>query len=269
MNVEPLSPLDLGLAAVLLVLLGLLSFRLRLGLGRQLAIAAARTTVQLLLIGHVLRLLFAHSHFGFVLLISLVMLAAAGREVTVRQRRQLRGVHRWLIGTGSMFLSSFTVTLLALTVIIGREPWYTPQYAIPLLGMLLGNTMSGVALAMDRMTETLWQQRTVIEQRLLLGQTAGQAAADIRRQAIRSGMMPVLNSMATAGLVSLPGMMTGQILGGSSPLDAVHYQILIMFLITAGTGFGSIAAVRWVEGRLFDSRHRLRLDNLHPARPEA
>ena len=92
MNVEPLSPLDLGLAAVLLVLLGLLSVRLRLGLGRQLAIAAARTTVQLLLIGHVLRLLFAHSHFGYVLLISLVMLAAAGREVTVRQRRQLRGI---------------------------------------------------------------------------------------------------------------------------------------------------------------------------------
>ena len=75
--------------------------------------------------------------------------------------------------------------------------------------------------------------------------------------------------MATAGLVSLPGMMTGQILGGSSPLDAVHYQILIMFLITAGTGFGSIAAVRWVEGRLFDHRHRLRLDNLQPARVEA
>ena len=269
MPVEPLSALDLGIAASLLLLLGLLSCSLGLGLGRQLAIAAIRTTVQLLLVGHVLRLLFAHAHAGFVLLISLVMLAGASREVMARQRRQLRGIHCWLIGTGSMFLSSFIVTLLALTVIIGRDPWYTPQYAIPLLGMLLGNIMSGVALAMDRMTETLWQQRTLIEQRLLLGQTASQAAADIRRQAIRSGMMPVLNSMATAGLVSLPGMMTGQILGGSSPLDAVHYQILIMFLITAGTGFGSIAAVRWVEGRLFDHRHRLRLDNLQPARVEA
>ncbi len=269
MNVEPLSPLDLSLAAALLVLLGLLSFHLRLGLGRQLAIAAIRTTVQLLLIGHVLRLLFAHAHLGFVVLISMVMLAAAGREVMTRQRRQLQGIHRWLIGAGSMFLSSFTVTLLALTVIIGRDPWYAPQYSIPLLGMLLGNTMSGVALAMDRMTETLWLQRAVIEQRLLLGQTAAEAVADVRRQAIRSGMMPVLNSMATAGLVSLPGMMTGQILGGSSPLDAVHYQILIMFLITAGSGFGSIVAVRWVERRLFDSRQRLRLDNLRPAAPSS
>ena len=161
-----------------------------------------------------------------------------------------------------MFVSSFSVTFLALYVIIGNVPWYTPQYAIPLLGMLLGNTMSGVALGMDRMTETLWQQRQIIEQRLLLGQTAGQAVGEIRRQAIRAGMMPIINSMATAGLVSLPGMMTGQILGGSNPLDAVHYQILIMFLICAGTGFGTVAAILGVERRLFDVRHRLRLDVL-------
>ena len=262
MGVEPLSYLDLALAASLLFLLGLLSWRLQLGLGRQMAIAAVRTTVQLLLIGQVLRLLFAHVHPGYMALLSLVMLGVAGREVACRQYRPLKGIHRWLIGTGAMALSSFTVTFLALYVIIAKHPWYTPQYAIPLLGMLLGNTMSGVALAMDRMTETLWQQRRIIEQRLLLGQTAAQAAGEIRRQAIRAGMMPIINSMATAGLVSLPGMMTGQILGGSSPLDAVQYQILIMFLICAGTGFGTIAAIRGVERRLFDHRHRLRLDGL-------
>lgn len=262
MNVKPLSPLDLSLAASLLLLLGLLSWRLRLGLGKSLAIAAVRTTIQLLLIGHVLRLLFAHVHIVSMVLISLVMLAAAGREVMVRQHRSLRGYRGWLIGTEAMFLSSFTVTLLALTVIIGQQPWYTPQYAIPLLGMMLGNAMSGVALSMDRMTETLWQQRRVIEQRLLLGQTAGEAVAEIRRQAIRAGMMPIINAMSTAGLVSLPGMMTGQILGGSSPMDAVHYQIMIMFLLCAGTGFGTVAAVRGIERRLFDSRHRLRLDAL-------
>lgn len=265
MTVKPLTPADLALAASLLILLGLLSWRLQLGLGRQLAVAAARTTVQLLLIGQVLRLLFTHVHIGTMLLVSMVMLAAAGREVMARQHRSIRGLQGWLIGTGSMFLSSFTVTLLALVVIIGNTPWYTPQYAIPLLGMVLGNTMSGVALGMDRMTETLWQQRRIIEQRLLLGQTAGQAVRDIRRQAIRAGMMPILNSMATAGLVSLPGMMTGQILGGSSPLDAVNYQILIMFLICSGTGLGTFAAILGVERKLFDARHRLRLDILHTA----
>nr|WP_321464963.1 iron export ABC transporter permease subunit FetB [uncultured Desulfobulbus sp.] len=272
MNVKPLSPLDLSLASSLLFLLGLLSWRLRLGLGKNLAVAAVRTTVQLLLIGQILRLLFAHVHIAYMVLISLVMLATAGREIVARQRRALKGIQGWLIGSGSLFLSSFTVTLLALTVIIGQQPWYTPQYAIPLLGMMLGNAMSGVALSMDRMTDTLWQQQRVIEQRLLLGQTAREAVGEIRRQAIRGGMMPILNSMATAGLVNLPGMMTGQILGGSSPMDAVHYQIMIMFLLCASTGFGIVIAVSAIEGRLFDNRHRLRLDGLqspkggkHPA----
>ncbi len=265
MSVKPLTPVDLAMAASLVLLLGLLSWRLQLGLGKQLAIAAIRTTVQLLLIGHVLRLLFAHAHPAYIFAISLVMLVAAGQEVAARQQRSIRGIHGWLIGAGAMFLSSYTVTFLALFVIIGNVPWYSPQYAVPLLGMLLGNTMSGVALGMERMTETIWQQRGIVEQRLLLGQTAGQAVCDIRKQAIRAAMMPIINAMATTGLVSLPGMMTGQILGGSSPMDAVNYQILIMFLICAGTGFGVVAAIRGVEGRLFDARHRLRLDSLRAA----
>ena len=262
MGVKPLSPLDLSLAASLLVVLGALSWRMQLGLAKNMTIAAIRTTVQLLLIGHILRLLFSNVHIVYMVLISLVMLTTAGREVVVRQHRPLKGLQGWLIGSGAMFLSTFTLTLLALTVIINHQPWYTPQYAIPLLGMMLGNAMSGVALSMDRMTETLWQQQRVIEQRLLLGHTATEAIGEIRRQAIRAGMMPIINSMSTAGLVSLPGMMTGQILGGSSPMDAVHYQIMIMFLLCAATGFGSIIAVYAIGRRMFDRRQRLRLDVL-------
>ena len=262
MGVKPLSPLDLSIAACLLVVLGLLSHRMRLGLEKRLAVSALRTTVQLLLIGQVLRVLFAHASLWFVVAISMVMLAVAGREVMARQHRRLPGFQGWLLGTGSMFISSFSVAFLALAVIIANHPWYTPQYAIPLLGMLLGNTMNGIALSMDRMTETLWQQRQVVEQRLLLGQSAAEATAEIRRQAMRSGMIPIINSMAAAGLVSLPGMMTGQILGGSSPMDAVKYQILIMFLIAAGTGFGVMSAMWLLTRRLFDERGRLRLDHL-------
>ncbi|RUM35115.1 MAG: iron export ABC transporter permease subunit FetB [Desulfobulbus sp.] len=263
MGVKPLSPLDLSIAACLVLLLGYLSRRLQLGLEKRLAISALRTTVQLLLIGQVLRILFAHANFFFVVAISMIMLAVAGREVMARQHRRLRGRQGWLLGTSAMFVSSFSVAFIALAVIIANDPWYTPQYAIPLLGMLLGNTMNGIALSMDRMTETLWQQRQVVEQRLLLGETGNEATAEIRRQAMRSGMIPIINSMAAAGLVSLPGMMTGQILGGSSPMDAVKYQILIMFLIAAGTGFGVMSAMWLLTRRLFDDRHRLRLDQLY------
>jgi len=102
----------------------------------------------------------------------------------------------------------------------------------------------------------------VIEGRLLLGQTREEATSDLRRESVRTGLVPILNAMAAAGIVSLPGMMTGQILAGSPPVEAVEYQILVMFLIAAGTGFGVLASVWLTARRLFDERHRLRLDRL-------
>ncbi|MGL6252903.1 MAG: ABC transporter permease, partial [Billgrantia desiderata] len=123
-----------------------------------------------------------------------------------------------------------------------------------------------VALALDRLTDTAWRQRGVIENRLMLGQPWQEAIGDIRREAMRSGLMPMINAMAAAGVVSLPGMMTGQILAGTAPGLAVKYQILIMFAITLGTGFGTLAAVSAGSRRLFDSRERLRLDRLSSPR---
>jgi putative ABC transport system permease protein len=265
MNVASLSTLDLTVAAGLVVLLALLSFRLKLGLERQMIFAALRMTVQLLLIGMVLQSLFASRALWLIILISLVMLLAAGAEVRSRLKHKIAGLFGFGVGAGSMFISSFSVTLLALLVILQQDPWYEPRYAIPFLGMLLGNTMTGVALASDRMTSLFYEQREILEQRLMLGQTWKQAVKDLRRECMRTGMIPIINSMAAAGLVSLPGMMTGQILGGSPPVEAVKYQILIMFLIAAGTGFGVICSIMMIERHLFDKRHRLRLDKLLPA----
>jgi putative ABC transport system permease protein len=257
-----LSVTDLAIAAVLVLLLALLSIRLRSNISQQLIIAATRTAVQLTLIGLVLKALFANANLGWVMLMALIMLLVAGREVMARQERRFKGWLGYAVGTISMFLSSFAVTVFALVVILGEDPWYAPQYAIPLLGMLLGNTMTGIAIAMDRLTHTAWEQRAVIEARLMLGERWDQAIADYRRQAIRSGMIPIINAMAAAGIVSLPGMMTGQILAGAAPVEAVKYQILIMFLISAGTGLGTLTAVSLGSKQLFDERQRLCLDRL-------
>ena len=191
-----------------------------------------------------------------------VMLLAAAREVMARQNRRFTDWWGFGMGAVSMFVSSFAVTILALVAVIGVDPWYTPQYAIPLLGMMLGNTMTGISLGLDRLTESAWEQRLAIEARLMLGGTWSEAIADIRRTSTRSAMIPTINAMAAAGLVSLPGMMTGQILAGNPPFEAVKYQILIMFIISAGTGFGAMIAVWAGSRRLFDDRHRLRLDRL-------
>jgi putative ABC transport system permease protein len=257
-----LSLADLAIAAVLVLLLALLSIRLRSRISQQLIIAAMRTAVQLTLVGLVLKVLFANASFGWVMLMALIMLLVAGREVMARQERRFKGWLGYAVGTFSMFLSSFAVTVFALVVILGEDPWYTPQYAIPLLGMLLGNTMNGIAIAMDRLTHSAWEQRAVIEARLMLGERWDRAIADYRRQAIRSGMIPIINAMAAAGIVSLPGMMTGQILAGTPPVEAVKYQILIMFLISAGTGLGTLAAVSIGSKQLFDERQRLCLERL-------
>jgi len=253
---------DLVIAAVLVGLLALLSLRLQTGISVQLLVAAARTAIQLSLIGLVLKVLFANVHLGWVTLMAVFMLLVAGREVMARQERRFKGWWGYAVGTFSMFLSSFTVTVFALVVILGDSPWYTPQYAIPLLGMLLGNTMNGISISMDRLTHAAWEQRSVIEARLMLGERWDEAISEIRRQAIRSGMIPIINAMAAAGIISLPGMMTGQILAGAAPVDAVKYQILIMFLITAGTGLGTMAAVTIGAKHLFDKRQRLCLDRL-------
>jgi putative ABC transport system permease protein len=257
-----LSVLDLSFAALLVVALALTSARIYPGLAWQLLVAALRTAIQLTLIGLVLKALFADSRLIWVGLLSLLMLAVAGREVMKRQHRRFAGSWGYGIGVVSMFVSSFTVALFALIVVVGNEPWYQPQYAIPLLGMLLGNTMTSIALALDRLTESASQQRDVIEARLMLGYAAPEAISGIRQQVFRSGLIPIINAMATAGIVSLPGMMTGQILAGVDPMEAVKYQILIMFLIAGGAGFGTLAAVHLAVRRLFDERQRLRLDRL-------
>ena len=260
MSVIALTELDLALAAILILLLAALSWKQKLGLQQQLLIAAMRTVVQLGLIGLVLKALFEDLHPVWLIPVCIIMVMAAGREVIARQDKRLAG--GYLVGTGAMFVSSFSITLLALVVIVQPAPWYQPQYAIPLLGMMLGNTMTGIAVGMERLLKTVADDHDRIEQRLMLGESPDDALRGPLRDAARAGMIPIINAMAAAGIVSLPGMMTGQILAGAPPVEAVKYQILIMFMVTAGTGFGTMLALRLSSRRLFDDRARLRLDRL-------
>jgi putative ABC transport system permease protein len=128
--------------------------------------------------------------------------------------------------------------------------------------MLLGNSMTGISLGLDALTTGLVNRRAAVEAQLMIGATRQQAFQPVIRQALRSALMPITNSMAAVGVVSLPGMMTGQILGGVEPVEAVKYQLLIMFLIAGTTGIGVVCAIMGGAYRLSDSRHRLRLDRL-------
>ena len=131
-----------------------------------------------------------------------------------------------------------------------------------LFGMILGNTMTGISLGLDTLHTALQRERVAVEAKLLLGSSRWDAVSVARQRAIRSGFTPIINSMAATGIVSLPGMMTGQILSGVDPQEAVKYQLLITLLIGGATGLGVLAATFASIWRLTDSRHRLRLDRL-------
>jgi putative ABC transport system permease protein len=258
---------DLALGAVLVLGNAALSVALQLGVAWRLLWSTTRMVVQLLLVGHALRLLFAAAHPGWTALAAALMVAFAGYEILGRQERRLRGLWAYGLGTGAMFVSSVLVTLFALHVQLDTEPWFDPRYSIPLLGMILGNAMTGISLGINTLTTTLVDRRGAVEAQLALGATRWQAVRQPVRRALRTALIPLVNRMAATGVVFLPGMMTGQILAGADPTTATHYQILISFLIAGGTALGAAVAVLGGVRRLTDDRHRLRLDRLTGDQP--
>ena len=263
MNELGYVPIDLWqllLAAALIVVNVSLSVVLRLGLARSLLIASARMTAQLLLIGLVLAWVFALDRPLPILGIALLMSGLAGVSAVRRTRRRFAGVY--FDAVVSVTGAAFLVTGFALLGIVRSDPWYDAQYLIPLVGMVLGNVLNGISLALDRFTEGVTQQRDRVELLLSLGATRWEAAHGLISDALRVGMIPTINSMMVMGIVSLPGMMTGQILAGAAPADAVRYQIVIAFMIAAATALGAFGVVLLAYHRLFDARHRLRIDRL-------
>lgn len=249
-----LAPWQVSIAALLVLVNAGVSLALRLKMEGRLLVAAVRTIAQLALIGLVLDWVFAVGRVGIVLLLMTLMVLVAGLAAVRSTGHRYPGI--WLNALVSIWASSWVITAVALFGIVHVRPWYDPQYAIPLLGMVLGNTLNGISLGLDRLTEELKGRRGQVESLLALGATRWEAAQDAVRQAVRTGMIPILNSMMVVGIVSIPGTMTGQLLAGIEPLSAVEYQIVIMFLIASGTALGTVGVVLLGYRRLFNARHQ-------------
>ena len=256
---------EVFLAASLIVVNGLISVLLRLDLGQRLLIASVRAVTQLLLIGLVLKWVFEDAGWPVIVLLMAMMTLIAGVSAVRRVERRYPGI--WISSIIAVTTSSWIVTGVALTAVISPDVWSQnkAQYAIPLLGMILGNTLTGISLGLGRLSEQLVANRGQVELLLTLGATRWEAAQISVQQAVRTGMIPILNSMMVMGLVSLPGMMTGQLLAGVAPLDAVKYQIVIVFLIAAGTALGTILAVVLSYRRLFNGRHQFLYESITKA----
>jgi len=257
-----LTAVDLVAAAALFLINGLLSWGFRLGLVKSLAVAALRMVIQLGAIGFVLKFVFEQSSPLLTAALALFMVLAAGHEALARPERRPGGWRAYGLGTGTLFLVGLIVTLYTTAVVIGSEARLAPRYLLPILGMVLGNALTGVSLVFGTMAETAERERGAIEARIALGQARLEALSDVTRAGLRTGLMPILNAMAASGVVALPGMMTGQILAGADPVEAAKYQIMIMFVIAGATALSVTLAALGTAWLITDARHRLRLDRL-------
>ena len=250
-----LSMEDLAIATSLVLVAGVVSMALRLGLGRTLLLASVRTVAQLLIIGFILEWIFSLEDALPLFCVLAVMVVFAGRAAVGRVERTFDGIF-WRSGL-TLATTGLLTAVIVTAGIIGVEPWYTPQYLLPLLGMILGNSLTGMSLCLDKLLEDLDLRAGTIETDLALGASRWEAAREPVTNAIRRGMIPIINSMMVAGIVSLPGMMTGQILAGANPIEAVKYQVVVMFMLVASTAMGSTGVALLTYRRLFNAHHQL------------
>ncbi|MBR9975429.1 MAG: iron export ABC transporter permease subunit FetB [Bacteroidetes bacterium] len=247
--------LQLALALVFVLVGGAASIRLRLGLERDLLWGTLRTVAQLALMGLVLTWVFAIDLWYVVLGIYALMILFAARIIRGRVRRTNARI--FLPTFLSMLLSYMVVSFVVVAVIVEARPWYQPEYFLPIGGMVIGNSMNAIAIALDRLFGDLLRRRPEIELHLCLGATASQASAEMFRDAVKAGMIPTINAMMGVGLVFIPGMMTGQILAGADPLVAVKYQIVVMLMLVGSTAIGSVLVISLLRRRCFSDDHRL------------
>ena len=252
--------LDAAIATGLLVVTVLVSLAVRLGLHRDLLVGMLRTVVQLTAAGFVLKAVFEWDSWLLVVLAMLVMLLVAAWTALRRVTARIPGTFQaTLLALSAGALATFLVVAYG---IVGVDPWYAPRYTVPLFGLILGNSMTGVALGLDRLHAEITRRREEIEALLALGATSYQASREAIRESLKAAMIPTVNSLMVVGIVFLPGLMTGQLLAGVEPVLAMRYQIVVMFMVAFAVTTSSLLALFTVYRRFFTSAHQLRIEPL-------
>jgi putative ABC transport system permease protein len=250
-----ISWFDVSVAACLLAINALVSLRLQLGLASKIVWSSIRMTIQLCILGLVLKQIFDLAAAAPVILLAGAMTVIAGASAVGRIDHRYPGIY--LNAVSSVWLSSWLVTLVTVGVIVRPDPWYRAPVLIPLLGMVLGNSLTGISLGLDRFLGEIRGRRGELETALALGATRWECCRGVFAIATRTAMVPILNTMSVAGIVSIPGMMTGQLLAGAPPIQAVKYQIMIMFVIAAAIALGIVSALWLTYRRVTTADHQI------------
>ena len=186
--------------------------------------ATARMLVQLLLIGYVLIYIFETDNWLVIAAVLLVMLTVSSWIATRTLEQRTRS--DYLKALAAISIGGVLTLMVVTQFVIGVEPWFSPRYVVPLAGMTFAGSMNAVSLAADRYEAEMAQNHSYRE---------------ARRTALQTALIPIINSLFAVGVVALPGMMTGQILSGVSPLVAAQYQIVVMTMLFGAAGISAAA----------------------------
>ncbi len=223
---------------------------------QEILISSVRMTIQLILMGYVLGYVFNTPSPLYTMLILIAMLIFSIYNIITRTKMKLSSKLKQIIAI-SMVVGTSSCLFYFLLIVVRISPWYDPRYVISLAGMLIGNSMTGISLGVSRLVDGMQTQKNIVEGALMLGASPKIAAKQIVDKAFDSAILPTINSMLGMGIVFLPGMMTGQILSGTSPVTAIKYQIAIMLGILGSVALTVIIFVQLGYKTFFNEQSQL------------
>lgn len=246
-----MSFIHLAMTLIFVVIPLILSKTLKLGLEKDTIIATVRSIIQLLIIGYLLQFVFDSDSFIYIILMVILMITAAVANVR-KKGLYIKGI------TWKVTLTLTVIEVLTQSILIGLN--ITPptaQYIIPISGMIIGNSMVLSILFLNRFLSEIENHDEEIELILSLGGTPKQAIHMQLIHSIKASMIPTIESQKTVGLVQLPGMMSGQIIAGADPVQAVMFQLLILFLLLSNATLSSVMLGFLTYPTLFNERMQL------------
>ena len=253
-GIVQLNILQFSLIYVLLIIVLIIMKKSKINQTKLLVIASFRMTVQLVLAGLILTYIFEKPHPIFVILYLLAMIIFSIRRV-LSKSKDINKKFKIAVAL-SLAFSGFFILTYFVVVVVG-EGIFNPQYTIPLAGMIIGNAMTGVTLGLKTFTENIKSQRNKIDALLNLGVTPKKILLPYVNNSLETALLPTMNNMLGMGIISLPGMMTGQILSGTLPTTAIMYQIAIMIAIGTSVCLTVFCSLHFGYKTLYNKRNQI------------
>lgn len=249
-----MNVISLILSSMLLIIPIGISYREHLGLGKDIIISMLRAVIQLVIVGYILEFIFGTENPIFIIAIIIIMIMNAAIN-TIKRGEGIKNVFK--ISFISLIIGNL-ITLLVLVLSGAIE--FTPNEVIPVAGMVVSNSMVAIGLSYKNINNSFRNRRDEVEVKLSLGSDINVAAKDIIRESIKLSIIPSIDSAKALGIVALPGMMTGLILAGSSPIMAIKFQIMVTVMILTASSISSVLATYMCYRYFFNDRKQLIID---------